>query len=347
MMTARLVEIFLPESGVARIEGILARHSRRFWRESVPGGMEKFTCLVQQRYTERLLADLTGEFGGEPGFSAHVMRIEAAIPPVLETPETDLTSDPDLPPPSSLERFFSRDRISTSELYENIEESLRITPTFLFTVMLSAIIAALGMRSGQTAVIIGAMIIAPLLGPTMGLALAVTIGDLRRGSKAALALTVGSLLSIIAGMLIGSIFPVDFLEPELRNRAVVQPSDIALALASGAAGVLAMSRAASMALVGVMIAVALVPPLAAAGIFLGAGEWVLAAGALFLFVSNLVCLNVAGIIIFLVEGLPPKNWRITLSLLAVWSAILILLGLVAAGWLVLGIGRIEFIAPVA
>lgn len=337
-MTARLVEIFLPESGIAALEAILAKHSRRFWRESVPGGMEKYTCLVQQRYTERLLDALTAQFGQDPRFIAHVSELEAVIPPVLETPDTALPADPDLPPPSALERFFSRDRISTSELYDDIEESLRITPGFLFTVLLSAIIAALGMRSGQVAVVIGAMVIAPLLGPSMGVALAATVGDARRGGKAALALATGAMLAVLSGLLVGNIFPIDLAEPELYTRALVQPGDIALALACGAAGVLAMSRAASLSLVGVMIAVALVPPLAAAGMFLSAREWVLAGGALFLFVSNLVCLNVAGIIMFLLEGLPPKNWRITLGLLAAWTLILVLLALIAAGWLALGIG---------
>ncbi|MDC8753183.1 TIGR00341 family protein [Erythrobacter sp. sf7] len=344
-MTARLVEIFLPESAIGTLEGILAKHSRRFWRESVPGGMEKYTCLVQQRYTERLLDDLTAEFGNEPRFLAQVSELEAVIPPVLETPDTALPADPHLPPPTAIERFFSRDRISTSELYEDIEDSLRITPSFLFTVILSSIIAALGMRSGQVAVIIGAMVIAPLLGPSMGVALAATVGDARRGGKAALAMATGALLAVLSGMLVGSLFSIDLAEPELRNRALVQPADIALALACGAAGVLAMSRAASLSLVGVMIAVALVPPLAATGIFLGAGEWGMAGGAVFLFASNLVCLNVAGIVMFLIEGLPPKNWRITLGLLAAWTAILVVVALIAAGWLVLGIGNIAFITP--
>lgn len=342
-MAARLIEIFLPETEISRLEGVLAKHSRRFWRENVPGEIEKYTCIVQQRYTDRLLDELNAAFGGDPRFSAHISQLEAVIPPVLQTAETELPTDHSQPPPTALERFFIRDRISTSELYDDIEQSLRITPSFLFTVILSAIIAALGMRSGQTAVIIGAMIIAPLLGPTMGVALAATVGDARRGGKAAIALAIGSLLAILAGMVIGSTFSIDLAEPELRSRAIVQPGDIALALASGAAGVLAISRAASLSLVGVMIAVALVPPLAATGIFLGAREWCLAASALFLFASNLVCLNVAGIVMFLIEGLPPKSWRITLGLLAVWTAILVVLALIAGGWLALGIGSAEFV----
>ena len=125
---------------------------------------------------------------------------------------------------------------------------------------------------------------------------------------------------------------------ELHNRTIVQPADIALALACGAAGVLAFSRGASSALVGVMIAVALVPPLAASGVFLGAGLPEMGANALFLFAVNLVCVNVAGIAMFLFQGLPPKSWRMTGSILALWLTILIVLALMAAGRLVFGIG---------
>ncbi|QUL38837.1 TIGR00341 family protein [Erythrobacter sp. JK5] len=340
-MTARLIEIFLPESEVERLESILARHSRRFWRETVPGRAEKYTCIVQQRYTERLLGDLQAAYGDNPDFTARISRLEAVIPPVLETADTELPAPDELRPPTAIERFFSRDRISTTELYEDIEESLHITPTFLLTVFLSSVIAALGMRSGQTAVVIGAMVIAPLLGPTMGIAIAATIGDPRRGAKAATALCVGSTVAILAGALVGALVDIDLTVSELRNRSLVQPADIALALACGAAGVLAMSKAASLSLVGVMIAVALVPPLAATGIFLGIGEWVLAANALFLFTINFVCLNVAGIVMFLVEGLPPKSWRVTTGLLSAWTAILIVLALVAAGRLVFGLGTLE------
>lgn len=342
-MTARLIEIFLPESEVGRIEAILARHSRRFWRETVPGRAEKYTCIVQQRYTERLLDDLQAEFGNNAEFTAQVSQLEAVIPPVPETIETEIPDVHDLRPPTAIERFFSRDRISTTELYEDIEESLHITPSFLLTVSLSSIIAALGMRSGQTAVVIGAMVIAPLLGPTMGVALAATVGDMRRGLKAAWALAIGVLIAILSGTLVGSLVAIDLAVPELRNRALVQPADILLALACGAAGVLAMTRAASLSLVGVMIAVALVPPLAATGIFAGSGEWTLAANSLFLFAVNFVCLNVSGIAMFLMKGLPPKNWRVTTGLLAAWTAILFILALIAAGRLVFGIGTIELI----
>ncbi|MEZ5655241.1 MAG: TIGR00341 family protein [Sphingobium sp.] len=337
-MSARLVEIYLPETQIARLEALLPLHCRRFWRETVPGGQEKYSCIVQQRYTERLLDDLDRSFGTIPSFNALVSELEAVLPPLEETLATELPALVGVKPPTALERFFTRDRISTNELYDDIEDNIHIKPSYLLTVLLSAVIAGLGMRSGQTAVVIGAMIIAPLLGPTMGIALAATVGDPHLGRKAGATLAVGSLIAVLAGILIGATVTIDPAVPELRNRTLVQPADIALALACGAAGVLAFSRAASLTLVGVMIAVALVPPLAASGIYLGAGDALAGANALFLFAVNLVCLNVAGIATFLIQGLPPKNWRITGGIFALWVALLLLLASMIAGRFALGIG---------
>ena len=96
-MPARLVQIYLPEDRVPDLEMILARHTRRFWRETVPGAQEKYTCIVQQRYTERLLADLDGAFGELPQFSALVSELQAVLPVVEETPVTELPLSADLP----------------------------------------------------------------------------------------------------------------------------------------------------------------------------------------------------------------------------------------------------------
>ncbi len=339
-MSVRLVEIFLPDTEAVRLEPILARHCRRYWRGTVPGEQERYSCLIQQRYTERLLKELEAEFGDVPSFSTYVGQIEAVYPPIYENPKSELPLDSNEPPPSRLERFFSRDRLSTDELYDDIAESLNITPVYLMTVFFSAIIASLGMRSGQTAVVIGAMIIAPLLGPTLGLALAGTVGNARLAARSSVTLIAGSALAIFSGVLVGATFTIDPLVPELLTRTVVQPADIALSLACGAAGVLAFSRGSSMTLVGVMIAVALVPPLSATGVYLAAGYPEAAGGALYLFAINLVCVNAAGIATFLLQGLPPKDWRATGGILAIWTLILILLASMMAGRFALGVASL-------
>lgn len=177
----------------------------------------------------------------------------------------------------------------------------------------------------------------------MGLALAATVGDRKLGARASWTLGIGSICAVLSGVLLGMIVEIDPLIPELKDRTLMQPADVALALACGAAGVLALSRGASLALVGVMIAVALVPPLAAAGIYAGAGYPVAGANAIFLFFVNLVCVNVAGIVTFLFQGLPPKSWRITGGILALWGFMLIMLMSMMVGHIFLGFGSWEVV----
>jgi uncharacterized hydrophobic protein (TIGR00341 family) len=335
IMSTRLVQIIVPDSQIETARSLVSHHCRRFWQEPIPGDREKFSCIVQKRYVERLLTELDAHFGDTPAFCAVVVALEAALPPIDESVATALPEQPGLAPPTRLEAFFSRDRISTDELYDDIADSVEVRPAYLLTAVLSALIAALGMRSGQTAVVIGAMVIAPLLGPTMGLALAATVGNWTLGRRALATLAAGAAAVLLVTMLLGYLISVDPSTPELHNRTLVQPADIALALASGAAGVLAFSRGSSLSLVGVMIAVALVPPLSAAGLFIGSGEFPLGIDALLLFATNLVCINVAGITMFLVQGLPPKHWRITGGILLLWIAALVLFFILIVGGAVL------------
>ena len=317
-MSARLVEIIIPDAEILLTKSIIEKHCSRFWQEPVPDGLEKFSCVVASRTIEPLIAELGSNFKELAGFSMLVLQVEAVLPEIPELEDLAPGQAGKRNPPSKLEAFFTR------ELYDDIEPSLALRPNYLLTVVLSALIAALGMRSGQTAVVIGAMIIAPLLGPTMAMAMAATLGDSSLGRRSMLTLTVGIFAALVFTFALGMVIEVDPLVTELRNRTIVQPADIALALACGAAGVLAFSQGASLALVGVMIAVALVPPIAAAGLFFGSGQHVLGFGALFLLATNLVCINVAGIATFLLQGLPPRNWRITSGVFLIWLVILLL-----------------------
>jgi uncharacterized hydrophobic protein (TIGR00341 family) len=187
------------------------------------------------------------------------------------------------------------------------------------------------------------MVIAPLLGPIMGMALGTTVGNRQLLWRAFETLAAGTIAALLATMAVGYFIVIDPSVPELHNRAIVQPADIALALACGAAGVLAYSRGSSLSLVGVMIAVALVPPLAAAGLFFSTGYGVLGLNALFLFATNLVCVNLSGIAMFLFQGLPPENWRMTWGIMAIWAVILPLFLGFMVGRLAFGVGSLEVV----
>lgn len=318
-MPSRLLVVDAPDDGT--VEAALAGYSLHIW----PNGDGRHTvrAVVRGADVDAALEALNA-IGGS---TVAVLAVEAvARPPGWERPTR---------PPTALETFVTRDRMSTEELRADVEDSTGLTRSFVAMSMASAIIAALGMRSGQTAVVIGAMVIAPLLGPCMALAMGATLGDRRLGKRAGRALAAGSGAAFLATLALGLMLQIDASVPELAARTTASPADIALALASGMAGVLAFSRGLSSSLVGVMIAVALVPPLSAAGLFTGTaltghGGGHLAVGAFILFATNLVCINVAGIATFLLQGLPPREWRLTGSVLALWIAILVALAALIA-----------------
>jgi uncharacterized membrane protein len=112
----------------------------------------------------------------------------------------------------------------------------------------------------------------------------------------------------------------------------VRFSDIALALAAGAAGALAYTTAAPGALIGVMVAVALLPPTVTFGMLLGSGHMRAALAALLLLLTNLICVNLAGVLAFLVQGVRPRTWweadrarRAVRNAVALWTILLVVL----------------------
>ncbi len=123
-----------------------------------------------------------------------------------------------------------------------------------------------------------------------------------RASAIGFALTVG--ISVLLGLAV----PFDIASHELMARTNVTFDSIAVALAAGSAAVLSLTAGVSTVLVGVMVAVALLPPAATLGFMLGAGELGHAAGAATLLAVNLVCVVLSAQIVFLVRGIRPRTW---------------------------------------
>ena len=162
------------------------------------------------------------------------------------------------------------------------------------------------MIEDSAAVVIGAMVIAPLLGPNLALALGTALGDTGLMSRALRGMLVGLALSIAIGALIGLFAPVLNPGPELAARTEVRLDSVALALASGAAGVLSLTNGIASALVGVMVAVALLPPGVTLGLMLGSGRFQDALGAGLLLAVNIVCVNLSAKLVLLARGVRPE-----------------------------------------
>lgn len=126
--------------------------------------------------------------------------------------------------------------------------------------------------------------------------------------QAALTLVSGILLAIGLSLLIGWLWQTSLDSPELMSRTVAGFDTVALALASGAAGAMSLTSGLSSTLVGVMVAVALLPPATTIGLMLSQGNFQLAVGALILLAVNIVCVNLASKIVMMLQKISPRTW---------------------------------------
>lgn len=175
-------------------------------------------------------------------------------------------------------------------------------------VIMSTIVAAIGLLEDNVAVVIGAMVIAPLLGPNMALAFATSLGDGKLLWRAIKSNVTGLFIALTLSVAIGFLWPLNFDSRELLARTDVGLDGIVLALVSGAAAVLSLAAGWSNALVGVMVAVAILPPTATLGLMLGSGNYQHALGAALLLAVNIVCVNLSSNIAFLLKGIKPRTW---------------------------------------
>jgi len=193
-------------------------------------------------------------------------------------------------------------------IYRQVRRSARADVDYLVMMLISGAIASLGLLLNSSAVVIGAMLIAPMMSALLGIGMAVVQGDywlLRTSARTAL---LGTLLVVGVSLAIGLILPERRITEEMLSRSSPNLADLAVALASGAAASYATSRKeVASALAGVAVAVALVPPLATFGLASAAGSTRAALGALLLFVTNFVAIVAAGTLIFVWMGFHPET----------------------------------------
>ncbi|MFO8025069.1 TIGR00341 family protein [Thiohalophilus sp.] len=214
-----------------------------------------------------------------------------------------------LPRPPEPEDAKSKALIrSREELYTRVAAGSTLDNTFIMMAVLSTVVVAIGLLEDNVAVVIGAMVIAPLLGPNMAMAFAAALGDTRLALQSLKTNVSGVLIALLITIVIGLLWPLNFDSQELLLRTDVGLEGIVLALASGMAAGLSLTSGISATLVGVMVAVALLPPAATLGLMLGAGNFQMALGALLLLAVNVVCVNLAAKITFLIRGVRPRTW---------------------------------------
>lgn len=193
-----------------------------------------------------------------------------------------------------------------AEVYEMMRRGARHSADFFTMIALAAIVAALGLMLDSVAVIIGAMLIAPLMTAILGMGLSLVMGDMRLFWRALGTTLRGALIGIATGFLVSFTIPGASLTEEVLGRTSPSLMDLGVALASGAAAAYAVSRRdVSSALAGVAIAAALAPPLSVIGIGLQMRAWWVAGGAMLLFLTNMVSIVAAGGLTFFMLGFRP------------------------------------------
>ena len=178
-------------------------------------------------------------------------------------------------------------------------------PSFNFHFMLglSAIISTLGLLANSVAIIIGAMIVAPLMGPIIGMAFAIAMGNRKLLRRSSLTLFKGIILTVATSWLAASIIGLETVDSEILSRTNPTLIDFGIAMAAGLAGAFTQTRRSiADAIPGVAIAVALVPPLSVIGIGLALGAETIAFGASLLFLTNLICIIFFGSLVFLFQS---------------------------------------------
>jgi uncharacterized hydrophobic protein (TIGR00271 family) len=183
---------------------------------------------------------------------------------------------------------------------------------FNILLALSVTIATFGIVADSVAVVIGAMLIAPLMTPVLGIAAGNITGSTRRLTITYVHVLVASVGAIFLAWLLAEIIPDDqfalVLPAELLARTEPTPFDMGIALAAGAAGAFVLVQKEALAAApGTAIAVALVPPLAVVGISLSIGEYSDALGALILYLTNLAGIVLAAMVVFALMGFIPEN----------------------------------------
>jgi len=211
----------------------------------------------------------------------------------------------------------SEDRIARDELVAAASELAPSTWTYMIMTTVSAIIATAGLLLDSPAVVVGSMVIAPLVGPAMATSVGTVVNDgemFRRGYRLQI---LGILLAIGAAFVfafvvrqINLVPPLTDVTsiPEVRERVAPDFLSLVIAVGAGVAGILSLTTGVSAALVGVMIAVALIPPAATVGIGLAWGQPLVSLSSAVLVLVNVLSINLAALVVLRYKGYQPEHW---------------------------------------
>ncbi|MFC3678768.1 TIGR00341 family protein [Bacterioplanoides pacificum] len=275
-----------------------------YWISSHSEKQIAIKILIEKSKSQKILDQLQKVMEGKSNFRVLAYPLEIALP--YDRSKGNGTST-----------------VSREALLSELKTQSKLDGHYLMLVFLSTIVAAIGLLENNVAVIIGAMVIAPLLGPNLALSLSTTLGQINGVLSAARTLIVGITTALLISLLIALFYPNIHFTEELLARTSVGLDGLALALASGTAAALSIMTGVSSVLVGVMVAVALLPPTVTIGICLGLGAYPEAMGATQLLIANIASVNLTAQLTMRIKGIKPRdsNKQRTVLLVFVTGAI--------------------------
>jgi uncharacterized hydrophobic protein (TIGR00341 family) len=180
---------------------------------------------------------------------------------------------------------------------------------FVTLLFLATVVASIGLINNNVAIMIGAMVIAPLLCPNLAFSFAISTGNSELIYSSGKTILFGLFITITVSMIIAIFSNNSFDGTQLISRTKVDFDSFILALASGAAASLSLTTGLSSILVGVMVSAALLPPAVVLGIMIGSGNTHLAIGSGILLLINLISINLASKVVFFIKGIRPREWN--------------------------------------
>lgn len=302
-MTIRMITVSAPDNSISVLQRKaeeLGASGIRTYAETQKQGRTTLVMLSGPETRQDLVDAFQSALSAQPDWRLTILPVETTIP-LPRDEEAERAK-------RKAEKDASIGDMTREEIWNSVWGQARIDVTYVVFVILSTIVAALGMLTDNVAVVVGAMVIAPLLGPNLAFAVGVALGDGKLIARALGTNAVGIGVAFLLSVAIGLYWQGSLASDELLSRSSVNFDGMAIALASGAAAALSLVTGVSSALVGVMVAVALLPPTSAIGIFVGSGQFALASGAAMLLAVNIVSVNLAAHTILFWRGVRPRTF---------------------------------------
>ncbi|GAA5415732.1 hypothetical protein Pryu01_00764 [Paraliobacillus ryukyuensis] len=300
-MELQLIEVYIPNEQTDYFEKKIEEFSiLSHWRTRVSDQERVFKLLIEKQDAERILDYLEKEANYHQRMRALLYNVSTYVPRIEREEEESVSEE---------EKQAETLRASRHELYQVVDSSSEITTNFTWMLVLAAIVATAGIVKNSAAVVIGAMVIAPLIGPFTALAFSAVLGDYNLMRRSATTAVFGLIVPIFIAISFGMLFDLPIYSDEFLARTHIELMDIILALAAGVAGALSFVKRVSEALVGVMVSVALLPPAICFGMMLGAAEWSESVTPLILLLVNIHAILLSAIAVFWLTGIKPVNWK--------------------------------------